>query len=237
MWLHITCRHLIQYFCTNYPLLDPSWMLALFCLHCLSDHGRRCSPRNSWHVRYEVVWEEKHRLSTNAWPTCCLWNMTCPTVPSWVGWDTSCLRNPQIWGPREQILHALCHQRLLRHSPRLVWGLCATGILTVSHQEQNNSKTWHTAEKMLFVYIFTSSVLYNCSFFIKGLAPPYKRTKKWRKKNHLQNTAQQLLHGLIWAKMVSQAISELPSAKNFFWGTMPPDPLHFAQNHYSASLI
>ena len=131
-----------------------------------------------------MVWKEKHRLSTNAWPTCCLWNVTCPIVPSWVGWDASCLRNPQIWGLREQILHALCHQRLLRHSPRLLWGVCATGILTVSHQEQNKSILFpklDILQKKIVVFlpllIYTTVV-----FLIKGLAPLINKQKKWRKK-------------------------------------------------------
>ena len=38
-----------------------------------------------------LVWEEKHKPSTSAWLTCCLWNVMYHTAPSWAGWDASCL--------------------------------------------------------------------------------------------------------------------------------------------------
>ena len=112
---------------------------------CMASVYLKLNMASSPHLYFQpqVVWEEKLRPSTNAWPTCCLWNAMSPIqFPHGLVEMQAVLRNPQIHShvhPREQILHAPCHQRLLGHSPRLFWELCATGILTIPLQKQSNS--------------------------------------------------------------------------------------------------
>ena len=175
-----------------------------------------------------MVWKEKHRLSTNAWPTC-LWNVTCPIVPSWVGWDASCLRNPQIWGLREQILHALCHQRLLRHSPRLLWGVCATGILTVSHQEQNKSILFpklDILQKKIVVFLpllFYTTVV----FLIKGLAPLINKQKKMKKKKSFAEYSTTVIAWFILGQNGHTSDLKATYCKKIFLGEHAPRPPTF----------
>ena len=133
----------------------------------------------------QVVWEEKLRPSTNAWLTCCLWNAISPIqFPHGLVEMQAVLCNPQIHShvnPREQILHAPCHQRLLGHNPRLFWGLCATGILTIPLQKQNNSilfpKTMLTVKKLCF-YKFLPLLFYTTVVFLfKGVGAPFFLSK------------------------------------------------------------
>ena len=150
---------------------------------CMANMYSKSNMASSPHSYFQpqVVWEEKLRPSTNAWPTCCLWNAISPIqFPHGLVEMQAVLCNPQIHShvnPREQILHAPCHQRLLGHNPRLFWGLCATGILTIPLQKQNNSilfpKTMLTVKKLCF-YKFLPLLFYTTVVFLfKGVGAPF----------------------------------------------------------------
>ena len=70
-----------RFFTPMFPATAPE-----VCLPCtrsmkmkIKEHMAVCSKLNMassplLYFQPQVVWEEKHRPSTNAWPTCCLWN-------------------------------------------------------------------------------------------------------------------------------------------------------------------
>ena len=111
---------------------------------CMASVYLKSNMVSSPHLYFQpqVVWEEKLRPSTNAWPTC--WSLK-HDVPysSLMGWlrcklSFAILRSAVmcIRRSRSSMHHAI---RDSLDSPRLFWGLCATGILTIPHQEQNKS--------------------------------------------------------------------------------------------------